>query len=189
MKKIIKNAALTLIISAIITSMVSCGGNSTDSKDNSSSKNDNSVVIDSSSVSEDVSVNPITAEEFKTKILEKVAFDGEMIDCTKLADYPLDTHGIPSDAYSSYVYLEVSDTTNSYETVIVFSATNPTLVKEKLDGYISSLKAQFENYNATIIDMVNKSVVKADGNKVYLIISPNVSEIEKVVVDNLKAFN
>jgi hypothetical protein len=75
MKKIIKNAALTLIISAIITSMVSCGGNSTDSKDNSSSKNDNSVVIDSSSVSEDVSVNPITAEEFKTKILEKVAFE------------------------------------------------------------------------------------------------------------------
>ncbi len=185
MKKTMKKVALALIISSLLASMASCGEDSS----SSSGSKDNSIVIDSSSVSEDVSANSITAEEFKNKILEKVAFDGGMTDCTKIPDYPLDTHGIPSEAYSSYVYVEVSDPTNSYETVIVFSAKDTDLIKKKLDDYISGLKAQFENYNATIIEMVNKSVVKVNGNKVYLIISPNVNEIEKVVVDNLKAFN
>lgn len=184
MKKLIKKTALTLIISSLLISMTACGEETTSSKSDSSAT--------SEAVSEAVSVSPITAEEFKNKILENVSFEGDMVDCTRLADYPLDTHGIPTDAYSSYVYLEVSDTTDSYETVIVFSATsadNTKLIKEKLDGYISNLKAQFENYNATIIGMVNKAVVKAEGEKVYLIISPNVSEIEKVVKDNLSAFN
>ncbi len=179
MKKTIKKISLALIICSLLVSMSACGDDATSSSE-------------TSDVSEQVSVAPITAEEFKSAILEKVAFEGDMIDCTKLTDYPLDTHGIPTDAYSSYVYVEVSDTTNSYETVIVFSATsadNASLIKEKLDLYINNLKAQFENYNATIIEMVNKSVVKADGNKVYLIISPNVSGIEEVIKGNLKAFN
>ena len=177
--KFTKKIATALIISSLIVSMTACGETET-SKEVSKEE------------SEAVSVAPITAEEFKTKILEKVSFDGDMIDCTKLTDYPLDTHGIAADTYSSYVYLEVSDTTNSYETVIVFAATskdNANLIKEKLDNYISSLKAQFGNYNATINDMVSKAVVKAEGDKVYLIISPDVSGLEKVVKENLKAFN
>lgn len=178
-----KKFALALIISALVVSLASCG------EEQSSAASETESSLASMEIS---APSSITAEEFKTKILEKVAFDGDMIDCTKLTDYPLDTHGIKGDTYSSYVYLEVSDTTNSYETVIVFSATsndNAKVIKEKLDNYISNLKAQFENYNATIVDMVNKSVVKADGDKVYLIISPNVSEIENVVKANLGAFN
>ncbi len=177
MKKFMKKAALALIISALLVSMASCG--------------EEASSTDASSIASEQSVTPITAEDFKSLILKNVAFEGDMIDCTKLTDYPLDTHGIPADAYSSYVYVEVSDTTNSYETVIIFNATsseNASLIKEKLDSYISSLKAQFENYNATIIDMVNKSVVKADGNKVYLVISPNVSQIENVIKANLDSF-
>jgi hypothetical protein len=180
MKKIMKKAALALMISALLVSMTACGDDSASSKEGVSE-----------AVSEP-SVTPITAEDFKSLLLTKVAFEGDMIDCTKLTDYPLDTHGIKAELYSSYVYLEVSDTTDSYETIIVFngtSADNATLIKEKLDSYISSLKAQFENYNATIIEMVNKSVVKADGNKVYLVISPNVEEIEKTIKANLKSFN
>ncbi len=177
-----KKIALALIISALVVSMASCGEEQSSAGE-----------TESSLASMEISApSPITAEEFKTKILEKVAFDGDMIDCTKLTDYPLDTHGIATDTYSSYVYLEVSDTTNSYETIIVFDATsadNAVAIKEKLDGYINNLKAQFENYNATIIDMVNKSVVKTEGDKTYLIISPNVSEIENVVKANLAAFN
>lgn len=171
-----KKIALALIILALTVSMTACGEEKI-----------------SSEVSTEVSqVTQINAEQFKEKILEKIAFEGDMIDCTKLVDYPLDTFGIPTDSYSSYVYVEVSDTTESYETVGVFDATskeNATLIKEKLDSYINSLKAQFSNYNATINDMVSKSVIKADGDKVYLIISPNVSEIEAVVKANLSAFN
>jgi hypothetical protein len=180
MKKIIKKISLALVVCALLVSMTACGNEA------------GSDASEASEVSEQTSVALITAEEFRGKILEKVAFEGDMIDCTKLTDYPLDTHGIKGDTYTSHVYLEVSDTTNSYETVIVFSATsadNAKLIKEKLDSYISNLKAQFENYNATIIDMVNKSVVKADGNKAYLVISPNVREIEEVIKNNLKAFN
>ncbi len=179
MKKIMKKAALALMISALLVSMTACGEETTSSG------------ADVSQVMSEANVTPITAEDFKSLLLTKVAFEGDMIDCTKLTDYPLDTHGIKAEAYSSYVYLEVSDTTNSYETIIVFNATsadNATLIKEKLDSYISSLKAQFENYNATIIDMVNKSVVKADGNKVYLVISPNVGEIETAIKANLSSF-
>lgn len=170
-KNIMKKLSTALIVGSLLLTFSAC---------------------DNADTSEQVSVAPITAEDFKNKILEKVDFEGDMIDCTKLTDYPLDTHGINADTYSSYVYLEVSDTTSSYETIIVFSATskeNANMIKEKLDSHISGLKAQFENYNATINEMVSKAVVKVDGTKAYLIISPNVSEIESVVKANLSAFN
>lgn len=178
MKKLLKKTILALMIGAILVSMTACG-------DKDSSSGDSSVVSE-------VNVTPITAEDFKNLLLPKVAFEGDMTDCTKLADYPMDAHGIKGELYSSYVYLEVSDTTNSYETIIIFNATsedNGKTIKEKLDGYINGLKAQFSNYNATIVEMVNKSVVKAEGNKVYLIISPNVKDIEAAVKANLGSFN
>ena len=64
------------------------------------------------------------------------------------------------------------------------------------DSMISYPKEEFVEYMEKfyimnindIIEMVNKSVVKADGNKVYLIISPNVSGIEDVIKGKLKGF-
>ena len=170
MKKII----ITLLVCSMLVTLASCG--------------DGSKSGESSAVSEEANVTPITVEDLKGLIIEKKAFEGALIDCTSLADYALDTLGVASDLYSSHVFLEVEDTTNSYETICVFVATsddNANAIKTKLDAYIASLKAQFGNYNQTIIDMVNKSVVKVDGNKAYLIISPNVAEIEKVITNNL----
>lgn len=171
----------------MLLSMASCGG------DDSSKASEDVSNIASEVASEATSeATSITKDEFSNKIKEKIAFEGEMIDYTKLENYPLDNFGIKADAYTQYVYLEVSDTTASYESVGVFAATseeNAALIKEKLDSHISSLKAQFTNYNATIIEMVNASVVKQEGNKVYLIISPNLAEVEAVVKANLTAFN
>lgn len=169
MKKII----IALLVCSMLATMTSCG--------------DGSKAGDSSI---EENVTPITAEDLKGLIISKKAFEGALIDCTSIPDYALDNLGIASDLYSTQVFLEVEDTTNSYETICVFVATsddNANTIKEKLDSYIASLKAQFSNYNQTIIDMVNKSVVKVDGNKAYLIISPNVAEIEKVITDNLDA--
>ncbi len=181
MKKIV----LSLLIGALLASFTSCTNEGASSEATSDPA--------SATVSEATSqATSITKDEFSAKIKEKVAFEGDMIDYANLEDYPLDMFGIASDTYNQYVYLEVSDTTNSYESIIVFAASsdaNATVIEEKLNAYIDSLKAQFSNYNATIIEMVNNSVVKKEGAKVYLIISPNMSEVEAVVTENLPNFN
>ncbi len=172
-----KKIALTLLAALMVVTMASCGG-------------DDDSSVDATSVED--SQAPVTAEEFKEKLLEKKDYAGEMIDLTKIEGYVVEVFGLSDGWFTNYIYFEVDDTTNSYETIAVFAATsteNANSIKEKLDSHISNMKAQFGNYNATINDMVEKSVVKVEGDKVYMIISPKVSEIEKVVLDNIKGFN
>lgn len=174
-----KKFAVLMIASALaLSAFAACGGNEgdTDSKVNSEASKETSAVV-STEVSESKEIDlPTLRDELKTKVEATETLD-------KSADELYNDTGIADTTYANYFWFSEMSGLSS-ETVAVFEAKSDAdrdTIQGFLNGYLQSVINQQKDYNAANYEMATKAVIKSSGLYVYLVISPNVSDIDSAI--------
>ncbi len=190
-----KKIALMLLVGAIaMSSLAACSVNTTD-KDNSSSKpEDSSAVVSTEASTEESKAEESKAEESKAEAINLIDLAAELktkLVATDTLDKPTDElyndTGIVDTTFNNYVWFSEMSGLSS-EMVAIFEAKSEadvTAIKGFLDGYLQSVKNQMKDYNADNYDMATKAVIKTSGLYVYIVISPNVTEIDSMIAAKL----
>lgn len=174
-----KKFALLMIVGALaLSSFAACGGNEGDdqSKPDSTASEVSTVA---SEEKEPVDL-PTLRDELKTKTVAT-----ELLD--KGAEDLFNDTGIADTTYANFFWFSEMSGLSS-ETVAVFEAksdADAATIKGFLEGYVQSVCNQMKDYNADNYDMATKAVIKTAGTYVYLVISPNVSDIDGAVANAL----
>ena len=178
MKKLV---TLMIVGALALSSFAACGGNE---GDNQSKVDSEASKVESTEVSTEESKAAIDlsalAAELKTKTVATETLDKSSTDLYN------DT-GIADTTYASYFWFsEISGL--SSETVAMFEAKSDAdlaTIKGFLEGYLQSVKNTMKDYNADNYDMANKAVIKTSGLYAYMVISPNVTDIDAAIADAL----
>ena len=99
------------------------------------------------------------------------------------ADDLVDYTGIGSDLYTDFYFCTAGDLI-SEETIALFKAADGKAsdIESKLKSKLNSILNASNNYNEKNYNMAKEAVIKTvSGKYVYMVISPNVSDIVKII--------
>ena len=174
-----KFALLMIVASLALSSFAACGGNEGDNQSKTDSTASAEISATVSEEKEPVDL-PTLRDELKTKTVAT-----ELLD--KGAEDLFNDTGIADTTYANFFWFSEMSGLSS-ETVAVFEAktdADAATIKGFLEGYVQSVCNQMKDYNADNYDMATKAVIKTAGTYVYLVISPNVSDIDGVIANAL----
>lgn len=171
MKKIL---ALILALVCTLSLFAACGGE----EDKTDSKADSKVesTADSKAESKDYAAIMTSLKADVTAKLTIEAF-------TWPEAAAFDDAGVDPESYNAGFWL-IDANALSAEQVAVYQATDAAkgeTIRTQLKNKLESLTAQYKSYNQDNYNMALKAVVGGSGEMAYLIISPNVTEVEAIV--------
>lgn len=186
-----KKFALMMLVGALaLSSLAACSVNTTDNS-SSSSVSDSSEVV---SVVDESKTEESKTEESKAEsinLIDLAALIRPKLTASETLDKPTDElyndTGIVDTTFNNYVWFSEMSGLSS-EMVAIFEAKSEAdveTIKGFLEGYVQSVKNQMKDYNADNYDMANKAVIKTSGLYVYIVISPNVTDIDSFIATQL----
>lgn len=184
-----KKFVLLMIVGALaLSSFAACGKEADDTQSKPDSTASEVVSTDSKAeastdASAEVSTDANTAVDLPTlrDELKGKTTATELLD--KTADDLFNDTGIADSTYANFFWFSEMSGLSS-ETVAVFEAktdADAATIKGFLEGYVQSVCNQMKDYNAENYDMATKAVIKTAGSYVYLVMSPNVADIDTAI--------
>ena len=186
-----KKFVLMMLVGAIaLSSLAACSVNTTDTSKDPSNVADSSELVISVDASKDESKTESSKEE-SINLIDLAASIRPKLVATETLDKPTDElyndTGIVDNTFESYVWFSEMSGLSS-EMVAIFEAKSEAdlnTIKGFLEGYVQSVKTQMKDYNADNYAMAEKAVIKTSGLYIYLVISPNVTDIDGFIAAEL----
>ena len=187
-----KRFALMMLVGAIaLSSLASCSVNTTETSKDTSDKVDETSAVTSTEISTDKNESKTESKDEAINLIDLAAEIKGKLKATATLDKPTDElyndTGIVDTTFNNYVWFSEMSGLSS-EMVAIFDAKSEAdlgTIKGFLEGYVQSVVNQMKDYNADNYDMATKAVIKTSGLYIYLVISPNVTEIDSLIAAKL----
>ena len=184
-----KYLALFLALMCVVTALAACGGEG-ETKDNTSSKVNSSPAESSLDNSEEASntsndntsngVADVDMTALQTELEGKMSVEETF---AMIPEAIFNDVGIDPATFSEGFWLCDSNALSA-EVVAVYKANSEAdgeTIRGQLTTKLASLNSQYKDYNADNYAMTQSAVVGGTGVYAYMIISPNVSELDSAV--------